>query len=240
MSKTASNGPLENLNLPQVAVGNTVPLSDLVYRTIREAIWRGDLIPGVMLPQIRLANILGVSRTPVRDALLRLSQEQLVRPANWRGYVVSDFRSDEVLQIYDVRIPLEVAAAGYAAGQHIASRLAELKEIHESIMDYPDRSIEEYFKLNQRFHNLLLSPCRNDVLLGMLDQLWQMPGSFRLFAAYLIDMGGFDQMVNEHEEMVRAAESGSRERLVESVREPLELGREMTRKWLSMSGGINT
>jgi DNA-binding GntR family transcriptional regulator len=231
--------PTEDAVLARLSLADDAVRSDdetlaaLVYTKIREAIHYGELPPNTVLPQVRLATIMGVSRTPIRDALLRLSQEGLVRSVKWRGFVVNDFSPEEVLHVYEVRIALETAAIERAVGQHTPRRVAELQEIHLAIAEHPDLSVEDYYEYNRRFHTLLLEPCGNPVLMRMLEQIWQMPETMRLFRAYLADRGGFPQMVAEHQEMLEAAREGKHGRLVAAVTEPLEAGRLLAARWVN-------
>ena len=194
-------------------------LADQVYRELREAICDYRLAPGQRLVQNALADQLGISRTPVRDALLRLLQEGLVRPAPWRGgFLVSEFTSHEVLEIYDVRLALEPLAGQHAAGRHTRSQLAELEDLNLRIADEPGASISEHYALNHAFHSLVVAPCGNAILTRMLDQLWSMPSALRMYHQQVLADSAITRMVAEHDEIVRALAAGDaalvRERLI--------------------------
>lgn len=198
-------------------------LANQVYRELREAICDFRLEPNQRLVQNALADELGISRTPVRDALLRLSQEGLVHPAPWRGgYLVAEFTPHEVIEIYDVRMALEPLAAEQAAGRHTRAQLAELHDVSARIADEPVSSVTEHYQLNQRFHALVVEPCGNDILRRMLDQLWSMPSSLRMYFHQVSTGAPIAQMVAEHDAIVGALERGDAALVNRRVREHLE------------------
>lgn len=184
-------------------------LANQVYRELREAICDYRLAPNQRLVQNALADQLGISRTPVRDALLRLLQEGLVRPAPWRGgFIVSEFTPHEVLEIYDVRIALEPLAAGRATGRHSRAQLAELEDLNARIASEPGGSITEHYELNHAFHALVVKPSENEILKRMLDQLWSMPSSLRMYHKQVLADSAITQSVSEHAGIIEALASG--------------------------------
>jgi DNA-binding GntR family transcriptional regulator len=194
-------------------------LAQQVYRELREAICDYRLAPNQRLVQNALADQLGISRTPVRDALLRLLQEGLVRPAPWRGgFLVSEFTPHEVLEIYDVRIALEPLAAQQAAGRHSRTQIAELEDLNARISSEPGGSLSEHYALNHAFHSLVIEPCGNAILKRMLDQLWSMPSALRMYHQQVLAEAAISQMVEEHAGIVAALAEGDatlvRERLL--------------------------
>lgn len=192
--------------------GSPDGLANHVYRELREAICDYRLAPNQRLVQNALADQLGISRTPVRDALLRLLQEGLVRPAPWRGgFLVSEFTAHEVLEIYDVRIALEPLAGQQAAGRHTRAQIAELQDLNARIARAPGRSIAEHYALNHAFHALVVVPCENAILKRMLDQLWSMPSSLRMYHQQVLAESAIAQMVAEHDGIVEALAAGDRE-----------------------------
>lgn len=205
------------LKLPAAHKGD---LSQQVYRELREAICDGRIPPHQRLVQNTLAADLGISRTPVRDALLHLSQEGLVQPAPARGgFLVTEFTPQEVLEIYDVRLALEPMAAAAAAGRHSRTQLGAMRDINIAIREGVDMPPREQYRLNERFHELVVSECGNRILIRMLSTLWGMPSSLRM---YYLQVGGPDvieAIYEGHQGIIEALESGD-SKLVESrVRE---------------------
>ena len=91
--------------------------SDRAYRALREEIVEGDLPPGAVLGEVEQSARLGLSRTPLREALSRLVADGLAAPATGRGVVVTAVSLDEAPQLFDLRIALETLAARRAARQ---------------------------------------------------------------------------------------------------------------------------
>lgn len=181
---------------------------DIVYRELRDAICNGRLKPNQKLPQIPLAEHLGISRTPVRDALQRLSQEGLVRAVSFRGFVVSEFSTREVLDVYQVRLALEPLAMREAFPNYSRTDVATMWDICDQMVATDVNEIERLYELNSEFHMRLAEPCPNEVLVRMLRQLWQMPFSLRLFHAQAHQTSAMEATDNEHRSVLEAIEAG--------------------------------
>ncbi len=184
-------------------------LAERVYDELRAAICDYRLAPNQRLVQKALAAQLGISRTPVRDALLRLSQEGLVRTTPWRGgYLVTEFTEHEVIQIYEVRLALEPIAAELAAGTHSAVQIARLRETNGSIAGAPADAVAEHYELNRAFHAAVVEPADNAILRRMLDQLWSMPSSLRMYYHQVATGDSVQAMAAEHAAIIEALELG--------------------------------
>lgn len=206
------------------AVGGN--LADRVYRELREAICDARLGAHERLVQNALADQLGISRTPVRDALLRLAQEGLVKALPWRGgYAVSEFTSEEVLHIYDVRLGLEPLALRQAVGRHTRAQIAHLRDLDALIADEPQSSVAEHYQLNQQLHAGLVEPCDNDLLKRMLEQLWSMPSALRMYHHQVAGGHGVDPAGLQHDAIIDAVEAGDGDTAEARLREHLETAR---------------
>ena len=109
-------------------VNEYLPLRDVVFNTLRQAIITGEFAPGERLMEISLANRLGVSRTPVREALRQLELEGLVRIIPNRGAFVEGITKEDVKDIYEIRARLEGLCAKWAADRITKDQIAELEE----------------------------------------------------------------------------------------------------------------
>jgi DNA-binding GntR family transcriptional regulator len=219
--------PFAGIALPKhVREGRGVePLVDEVYRTLRDAIFDGRLQPDQRLTQIPLSEHLGISRTPVREALLRLSQEGLVRAVSFRGFAVSPTSSREIFDVYAVRLPLELAGARPAVGKHTAAQLAELRANCEATRRATSAaSVAEVFDLNRAFHMGLIAPCENQILIRMLDQLWSLPSSLRVLHQQIAveDNTVLRRSIVEHEAILEALEAKDVELVAERLTAHLE------------------
>lgn len=140
--------------------------ADTVHERIRDAILSGELRPNMRLVEEEIGSWLQVSRTPVREALLRLTQEGLVQRS--RGWVVREHAPEEFLRILEARAAIEGAAAALAAVHITAAEVAELHEIVEQI-DGSATTRTELNELNKRFHSIVTTAGRN----FLLDQFSQ-------------------------------------------------------------------
>jgi DNA-binding GntR family transcriptional regulator len=205
------------------------PLVDSVYRSLRDAIIAGRLEPNRKLAQIPLAEHLGISRTPVRDALQRLAQEGLVRTVSWRGFVVSAFSARDVLDIYQIRLGLEPLAVEEALGVGYSRLLiAQLMDNCEETAAKKGDEVGPLYDLNRQFHLMLVEPCPNRVMVRMLDQLWHMPASLRLFHAQAMMADALKQSAVEHREIVEAIEADERKRVLQLVRAHIQEAQQQT------------
>ena len=126
---------------PEARRLDSSPLSEHVYQVIRDAICDGVIKEHDHLVQNHLAEQLEVSRTPVRDALLRLAQEGLVRAVSARGFVVNALTPSDILEIYEVRtfleIPGSISAIPFVTDRHVA----RMEEINRGIADIARRRV---------------------------------------------------------------------------------------------------
>jgi DNA-binding GntR family transcriptional regulator len=138
------------------------------YTRIRQSIVGGQAPPGTVLIPTALSARLNVSRTPVREALIRLEQEGLVEQAT-RGYVVRARTPQEILEICEARIALESSAAQAAATHRTDLDLARLIHIHDSALATTD--LAELRELNDQWHLALREAGHNTTITELLDRL---------------------------------------------------------------------
>ena len=181
------------------------PLAVRVYESVRDSIVRGDILPNTQLVQEQVAESLGVSRTPVRDALLRLAHEGLVTRISGGGYLVNDLAEQDINDIFQVRESLESLAVRLSFGRHTPTQLSLLRAlVDEMDVRAPDPDAP-WFELNRDFHVALVAPCGNQALLGILDDLWNRPVNRLITRQYVIDPGHVRRMIDEHRALVEAA-----------------------------------
>ena len=174
-----------------------------VYHLILDAIDRGDLPAGARLVETELAERLGVSRTPVREALKRL-EAQGVAAAEGRRLVVATLDHDQLGELYEVRAVVEGLAAGLAARHAAPEEIAVLREMVES-----DRALTEQPQLlsqaNKRFHRQLHRASHNRYLNRMLQDMRR---SLALLSQTTLAVPGRGaESVTEHDAIVRAIEA---------------------------------
>lgn len=147
-------------------------LAERSYQQLRDAIVGGELLPGTRLSVPDVAQRLGVSRSPIREAILRLEREGLVASAPNRGAVVASPRREDLQHLYELREVLEGLAARLAAVHATDEELAELRELwerHAAVVERGD--VNEHMVVDQAFHLRTRQVARNPWLEDVLDRV---------------------------------------------------------------------
>lgn len=149
--------------------------SGKAYKAIRSRILSGEFAPGAHLKEEELAEVCGVSRTPIRDALRTLSAEEYVRVVPNRGTYVSEWSDEDIKDIFTLRAMLEGHAAALASAGATPAHIAELSQLHRrmSVMldskDEPDRDL--FISSNKRFHGIITEASGSRRLAQMIARL---------------------------------------------------------------------
>lgn len=147
-------------------------LGQTAYQKLKQAVLRGDFPPAGRLVENRLAGALGVSRTPVREAIHKLEREGLLKRLPSRGYFVVGLSRQDIEETFGIRSVLESYAARLAALQH---RGKDLQPLEEKIREYQnclDRNrLDELTRINTEFHDLLYALSRSPRLIKMINDL---------------------------------------------------------------------
>jgi DNA-binding GntR family transcriptional regulator len=144
-------------------------VGDMAYSVLRQAILEGVLAPGQHLRQDALAETLGVSRIPVRSALLQLESDGLIQLRPHRGAVVSMLTPERIREIYDVRIVLESHALRKAIATMTPERLARLGELAEE-MDQQEQG-DHFLEARISFYDELYDQASNPLLVDLIERL---------------------------------------------------------------------
>lgn len=158
--------------------------SDMVTARLRELIMIGELKPGEQLRQRQLSSQLGVSQTPVREALRRLESEGLVVSDAFRGSTVAEARMGATEENYQVRAALEGLGAALAAAVITEEQLAHLEGLHQRLTAVTDDH-DAYAQLNREFHFSIYSYANSPLLLSLMRLLWaSMPGGPKVLRSH--------------------------------------------------------
>jgi len=158
-------------------------LSKKVYRILKARIIKGDLAQGGKLFEAKIAEQLGVSRTPIREALKGLAAEGLVKMTPNQGVVVINVSIEDLQEVLQVRRVLEGRAASMAAEKIHPEEIAKLEEIIKKmsmIISKPKPDVVPYSELNAEFHNLILNACGNKRLMKICNNLSSSDHRFRI------------------------------------------------------------
>jgi len=202
-------------------------LRHLVAERLRAAILEGKFQPGEWLRQERLAQELGVSQMPVREALKELAAEGLIEHVPYRGVRVIAFSADDVADLYAHRAFLESQAARAAARNITAEELAELRRLQAEMQrNLAPHQVAEYRQLNRRFHQIIYTASRRDYLIRTLNQMWEtfptmLIGNFALTAVQPLPARD-DLDTVEHMAIIAALEAGDADQAETLVRQHIE------------------
>jgi len=172
-------------------------LRDLVHRTLLERILHGLLPPGSRVKDTDLSQELQVSRTPVREALVRLVQEGFMENSVGRGFMVRPLTGDEVREIYPIIWTLETLALKSSLPLSEAA-LKEFSALSKA-MSKPRRDFITLIELDQQWHHVLLSQCGNRRLLDSINDFKSI--AFRYEYAFMQDMALVHRSIEEHQQI---------------------------------------
>ena len=159
-------------HLSPIQLDSYRPLRELVCETIRQAIVDGVFSPGERLMEIQLADEMGVSRTPVREAIRKLELEGFVVMIPRRGTYVADISIKDINEVYEIRTSLEVLAAGLAAERISDEELETMQRLLVEIGQHiEDGNIEKIVEIDTAFHDVLYKASRNKRLAGIINNL---------------------------------------------------------------------
>ena len=149
-----------------------LPLRDVVFNTLRDAILTGKLEPGERLMENQLAEKLGVSRTPIREALRMLELENLVELTPRKGAQVLDMSEKDVVNVLEIREVLEGLATQLACKKMTNELLQELKQAEQEMeQSVQQENIEKMVNADERFHDVIFLSTENEKLIQIFNNL---------------------------------------------------------------------
>ncbi|MDA8195011.1 MAG: GntR family transcriptional regulator [Thermaerobacter sp.] len=158
-------------------------VTEVAYRHLRDLILTGYFLPGQWLRERELTELIGVSRTPIREALRTLEQDQLVIAESRRGFRIPVPTAKEIRDFYELRSELEGMAAAKAAQQGDAGRMAEILQALDTAQASLDHEeILQVIGLNNRFHDLVAMASGNQSLCDVLGKLRTKVNLFRVLS----------------------------------------------------------
>lgn len=187
-----------------------LPLRDVVFQTLRHAILTGELAPGERLMEIHLANQLGVSRTPVREAIHMLELEGLAVIIPRRGAEVASINQEGMQDVLEVRRALDILCAELAC-----ERISEenLEALGKACTDFEEatkgRDIMNIASCDVAFHDIILEATNNARLISLVNNLSEQMYRYRF--EYIKDSGIYDRLINEHRAIYDAIASRDKE-----------------------------
>ncbi|BBB99486.1 DNA-binding GntR family transcriptional regulator [Bradyrhizobium japonicum] len=180
-----------------------VGLHEQAAARLRTMIVRGELAPGQSLGEADLSDALGISRTPLREALKQLASEGLVELRLNHSAVVAPFRRAELAELFEAVSGIERCAAELAALRMEPEDFERLAALQDKIEWHHGRGeLRDYFQVNQQIHSAIVGFARNAVLKATHEALLARAERARFFA--LSVLGRWDESVREHQEILAA------------------------------------
>ena len=190
--------------------------SEEAYLRIRERIVSLDMRPGSVVNEGRLREELKIGRTPIREALLRLARENLVRSIPHRGTFVTDVNITDLARITEVRFVLEAHAARLAAERLSGADRKCFTDLLQVLEHGPSVDQRELMRLDQQIHRQIYVAARNPFLESTLERYFNL--SLRLWYLVLDRDVSLREALEEHMELLRAILAGDQDRAEQSMR----------------------
>lgn len=198
-----------------------LPLRDVVFKTLRQGILTGELKPGERLMEIHLANKLGVSRTPIREAIRKLELEGLVTMIPRRGAEVAQITEKSMKDVLEVRKVLDDLSVELAC-ERITEEEKEL--LKNAYVDFEEAvktgDFAKIAKTDVAFHDIIVTATRNIRLSQMVNNLAEQMYRYRF--EYIKDSTQHARLVQEHEEICQGIITGDKKRALEAIEKHID------------------
>ena len=205
----------------QVFMDEFLPLRDVVFNTLRQAILTGELKPGERLMEIHLANRLGVSRTPIREAIRKLELEGLVIMIPRRGAEVAGITEKNLRDVLEVRRCLEELAVELAVERMDEEDIEKLEEARQRFREaLKSGDMIRIAQADEQFHDVIFAGTHNEKLVYLLNNLRDQMYRYRL--EYIKDKGKRQILMIEHENILNAVKTRNLELGKRAMREHID------------------
>ncbi len=205
----------------QVNADEYLPLRDVVFNTLRQAILTGEMKPGERLMEIHLANKLGVSRTPIREAIRKLELEGLVIMIPRRGAEVAQITWKNLKDVLEVRRALDVLAIELACDRMTQE---ELQELYRACEDFAEatktKDARQIAQADVALHDLIVASTRNNRLIQLVNNLAEQMYRYRF--EYIKDTSQHERLVQEHNDMYQSILRKDKESAARAVRKHID------------------
>jgi DNA-binding GntR family transcriptional regulator len=198
-----------------------LPLRDVVFHTLREAILKGELKPGERLMELQLASKLGVSRTPIREAIRMLELEGLAVTMPRKGAEVAKMTEKDMEDVLQIRKALDELAVGLACDN---MGEGELKDLFAALKNFEESTrsgdVKQIAQADVEFHDAIYQAADNPKLVNMLNNLREQMYRYRV--EYLKNESVYPRLVQEHQEIYEGLRRKDKETVVEIVSHHVE------------------
>ncbi len=196
--------------LSKISFNDYKPLRDAIFDSLREAIIMGELKPGERLMEIQLADKLGVSRTPVREAIRKLELEELVTMIPRKGAHVAELSLKDIMNVLEIRGSLDALATKLASQRMNKTDLKDLNLILNQFEQFMQKgNMQGLIDKDVEFHELIYRVAKNEKLIHIASNLKDQIHRFRV--VYLKDFSSPRELVKEHRDIINALQNKDEE-----------------------------
>jgi len=200
-------------------------LGNQVFEQVKEIIVRGEIPAGKRMIESEIAASMGISRTPVREAVHKLEAEGLLQPLPRGGYVVRGLSLPDIEETFEIRSILESFAAYLAANRHSSKEILPLEKKMEEFQRYLDRDdLKELTRINTEFHEFLYALSRSQRLIKMIYDLRDEIYFLRKIILNSVDMARLSN--KDHREIIKAIKKREAKKVERLVRDHILRGKE--------------
>lgn len=193
-----------------------LPLRDVVFNTLREAILKGDLKPGERLMELQLASKLGVSRTPIREAIRMLEQEGLAVTTPRKGAEVAKMTLKDMEDVLEIRDALDELAVRIACQKITDEQLKQLEEVKELFeKNTQTNNVKNIAEADVSFHDVIYEATGNPKLVTLLNNLREQVYRYRV--EYIKDPKNYPTLIAEHEAILDSLKNRDVKNAVEAM-----------------------
>ncbi len=205
----------------QLDMDSYLPLRDVVFNTLRNAILRGDLKPGERLMEMHLANKLGVSRTPIREAIRMLEQEGLAVTIPRKGAQVAKMTEKDLQDVLEIRDALDELAVRMACQRLTEEQLVELKSAMKDFeIATKSKDARKICEADENFHNVIYRMADNPKLETIVNNLREQMYRYRY--EYVKENSSYQKLIQEHTAIIEGFEKRDEEYVKEIMHTHLE------------------
>ncbi len=198
-----------------------LPLRDVVFNTLRQAILTGELKSGERLMELHLAKKLGVSRTPIREAIRMLELEGLVTMIPRKGAEVSALSKQDITDVLEVRRSLDMLAVSLCCKRHTGEDYALLEEAAEAFKKaVRDGDLTEVARADVAFHDRITASSGNRRLIQLVNNLAERMYRYRM--EYIRNAENHENLIKEHDKILACIKKRDAQKAEEAIRDHVD------------------
>ncbi|MBM7560955.1 GntR family transcriptional regulator [Fusibacter tunisiensis] len=220
-----------SINFDKLEIRNYKPLGEVVFEYLRNAILSGELKPGERLMEVTIADQLGVSRTPVREAIRKLEKESFVIMVPRKGAYVADLTKNDIMEVLEIRKELEGFAASLSAVRMKDSEKEAMGKVVEDFnISLISNDKKAMIESDNEFHSLIFKGTKNQRLIDIIYDLHDQFQRFRLI--YFNEFTNYKEIQQSHGRIFEAIMNGDAKTAKVEAENHIENIRELVNQWM--------